>query len=133
MFRPKVHLARHRLPTPGRLAQLVLESSADFAVLTICLDGIVTSWNSAAERVMGWSEVEAVGQHACMIFTPEDQERDACGREVSIRRRLPSLGWVPADLTDARKSVGKSRRVGWRSSAGWSGVGDGGWRTSSTS
>jgi PAS domain S-box-containing protein len=86
MYRRKVDLARHRLPSPGRLAELVLESSADFAVLTICLDGIITSWNSAAERVMGWSEVEAVGQDACMIFTPEDQQRDACRREMAVAR-----------------------------------------------
>ncbi|WP_424137597.1 hypothetical protein, partial [Roseomonas chloroacetimidivorans] len=42
---------------------------------------------------------------------------------VPIRRRPPSLAWVPADLTDVRKSVGKGRWVGWRSSAGSSGVG----------
>ncbi|MBB5694397.1 PAS domain S-box protein [Muricoccus pecuniae] len=82
----KVDLARHRLPSPGRLAELVLESSADFAVLTICLDGVITSWNSAAERVMGWSEAETVGQHACMIFTPEDRAEDACEKEMATAR-----------------------------------------------
>ena len=82
----KADLARHRLPSPGRLAELVLESSADFAVLTICLDGIITSWNSAAERVMGWSEDEAVGREACMIFTPEDQAADTCGQEMAKAR-----------------------------------------------
>ena len=82
----KVDLARHRLPSPGRLAELVLESSADFAVLTICLDGTITSWNSAAERVMGWSEDEAVGREACMIFTPEDQAADTCGQEMAKAR-----------------------------------------------
>ncbi|TDH59737.1 PAS domain S-box protein [Dankookia rubra] len=82
----KVDLARHRLPSPGRLAELVLESSADFAVLTICLDGTITSWNSAAERVMGWSEDEAVGREARMIFTPEDQAANTCGQEMARAR-----------------------------------------------
>src|SRR3954471_23605762 len=82
----KVDLARHRLPSPGRLAELVLESSADFAVLTICLDGTITSWNSAAERVMGWSKDEAVGREACMIFTPEDQVADICEQEMAKAR-----------------------------------------------
>ena len=44
----KVDLARHRLPSPGRLAELVLESSADFAVLTICLDGTLQSIDCSA-------------------------------------------------------------------------------------
>ena len=83
----KVDLARHRLPSPGRLAELVLENSADFAVLTICLEGTITSWNSAAEQVMGWSEEDAVGQDACMIFTPEDRAEDACEREIATAQR----------------------------------------------
>jgi hypothetical protein len=33
--------------------------------------------------VIGWSEAEAVGQHACMIFTPEDRAKDACDLEMS--------------------------------------------------
>ncbi|MBI0534362.1 PAS domain S-box protein [Roseomonas sp. KE2513] len=82
----KVDIARHRLPSSSRLAELVLESSADFAVFTICLDGVITSWNSAAERVMGWSEEEAVGRDACMIFTPEDQAIDACASEMTTAR-----------------------------------------------
>ncbi|MBL6080815.1 PAS domain S-box protein [Belnapia sp. T18] len=83
----KVDLARHRLPSSGHLAELVLENLADFAVFTICLEGTITSWNSAAERVMGWSEEEAVGQDACMIFTPEDRAEDACERERATARR----------------------------------------------
>jgi PAS domain S-box-containing protein len=75
-----------RQPTASHLAKLVLESAADFAILTADLDGVITSWNSASERVMGWSEAEAVGQHACMIFTPEDQAKDACGLEMAQAR-----------------------------------------------
>ena len=70
----------------GRLAELVLESAADFAIFTADLDGLITSWNSAAERIMGWSEAEAVGQHACMIFTPEEQAKEACDLEMAQAR-----------------------------------------------
>jgi PAS domain S-box-containing protein len=73
--------------SPGHLAELVLESVADFVlILTTDLDGIITSWNSAAERVTGWSKAEAIGQHARMIFTPEDQAKDVCGREMAQAR-----------------------------------------------
>ncbi|WP_169742858.1 PAS domain S-box protein [Muricoccus aerilatus] len=96
----KVDLARQRLPSSGRLAELVLESSADLAVLTICLDGVITSWNSAAERVMGWSGEEAVGRHACMIFTPEDEATDACSTEMATARRC---GWAVDERWHLRK------------------------------
>lgn len=75
--------SRVRQLNPGRLAELVLESAADFAIFTTDLSGVITSWNSAAERVMGWIEAEAVGQHASIIFTPEDREQDGCGQEMA--------------------------------------------------
>ena len=80
-------LSRGRPPSRGRLAELVLESATDFAILTTDLGGIITSWNGAAERTMGWPEGEAVGQDACMIFTPEDRANDACGQEMARARR----------------------------------------------
>jgi PAS domain S-box-containing protein len=73
--------------SPGRLAELVLECAADFAILTMDLDGIITSWNSSAEAVMGWSSEQAVGQHARMIFTLEEQAQGACQEEMAIARR----------------------------------------------
>jgi PAS domain S-box-containing protein len=72
--------------SPGRLAELVLQSAADSAVFTIDLDGVITSWNSAAERIMGWSKSEAVDRHVSMIFTPEDQAREACDLEMAQAR-----------------------------------------------
>ncbi|WP_120010615.1 PAS domain S-box protein [Teichococcus vastitatis] len=68
------------------MAELVLESAADFAILTMDLEGIITSWNSSAETVLGWSAEEAIGQHACMIFTPEDQAQGGCQKEMAIAR-----------------------------------------------
>ena len=71
----------------SRLAQLALESAVDFAVFTTDLDGIITSWNSAAERLMGWAEAEAVGQHASIIFTPTGEAVRACRQEMAQARR----------------------------------------------
>ncbi len=78
---------RGHQPSRGRLAELVLENSGDFAIFTADLGGIITSWNSAAERTMGWSACQAVGQDACMIFTPEDRANGACGQEMTGARR----------------------------------------------
>ena len=55
------------------LAQQIVESSAEFAIITFDESGLVTSWNPGAETVLGWSPAEAIGCHGRMIFTPEDQ------------------------------------------------------------
>jgi PAS domain S-box-containing protein len=60
----------------------IFDSASDFAIFTTDLEGVITSWNPGAEKLLGWCEAEAVGQHACMIFTPEDEARDACDREM---------------------------------------------------
>jgi PAS domain S-box-containing protein len=62
--------------------RLVVESAKDYAIFTIDLDGLIQSWNAGAERMFGWTETEALGQHARMIFTPDDRARGAAEEEM---------------------------------------------------
>ena len=55
------------------LAQQIVESSTDFAIITFDPHGHITSWNPGAQGILGWSPDEAIGQHGRMIFTEEDQ------------------------------------------------------------
>ncbi len=64
-----------------RLAAIV-ESSGD-AIVSKTLDGIVTSWNQAAERLFGYSAAEMVGQPILRVIPPELQHE-----EVEILRKL---------------------------------------------
>lgn len=66
---------------PLHLAQVV--QSAHDAVLSKDLDGIVTSWNPAAERLYGYSEAEAVGRHISFLV-PADRR----GEEMEILARV---------------------------------------------
>jgi PAS domain S-box-containing protein len=56
-----------------RIADRILESASDYAIITTDLKGTITYWNKGAEQVLGWTEQEALGQSASLIFTPEDQ------------------------------------------------------------
>jgi two-component system cell cycle sensor histidine kinase/response regulator CckA len=66
-----------------RLAAIV--ASANDAIVGKTLDGIVTSWNAAAERIFGYSEKEMVGQSIFRLIPAElhDEERELLAR---IRR-----------------------------------------------
>jgi PAS domain S-box-containing protein len=52
-----------------RLFSAVVESSND-AIITKSLDGTITAWNRAAERLFGFSAAEAVGNHIDIIYPP---------------------------------------------------------------
>ena len=51
----------------------IVESSDD-AILGKNLEGIITSWNAAAERMYGYSAEEIVGQPVALLFAPERQD-----------------------------------------------------------
>lgn len=51
----------------------VLDSSIDYAILSLDLDGKVTGWNRGAENVLGWSEEEMLGRPAEIIFNSVDR------------------------------------------------------------
>jgi diguanylate cyclase (GGDEF)-like protein/PAS domain S-box-containing protein len=54
---------------PLRLAAIVEHS--DDAIISTELDGTVTSWNRGAERIYGYSAVEALGRHISFCYPPE--------------------------------------------------------------
>jgi PAS domain S-box-containing protein len=74
---------RHFDETRARLAAIV-ESSED-VIISKNLDGIITSWNRAAERMFGWPAAEAIGQ-SIMLIIPADRREEEEGVMARIRR-----------------------------------------------
>ncbi|MDZ8108558.1 MAG: PAS domain S-box protein [Nostoc sp. DedQUE12a] len=62
--------------------RLILESAKDYAIFTLDLDGQITSWNSGAERLLGYKEAEIIGHSGRIIFTPEDNETGQAEQEL---------------------------------------------------
>jgi PAS domain S-box-containing protein len=63
----------------------VVQSTQD-AVLSKDLEGIVTSWNPAAERLYGHSEKEAIGRHVSFLVPP-DRDNEEMEILARVRRR----------------------------------------------
>ena len=72
---------RRGMSSRSRLAAIV--DSSDDAIISKNLNGIITSWNPAAERIFGWKASEAIGQPITIVIPPERQHE-----EVEIMRKL---------------------------------------------
>jgi PAS domain S-box-containing protein len=106
-----------------RLAAAV--KSSDDAIVTNDMNGIITSWNPAAERMFGYSGREAVGQAIRMLIPPELQgEEDTVLAKIrageaihhyeTVRRRkdgsLVSISLTVSPIhSDSGEIVGASR------------------------
>ena len=80
----RTEAARDRHAEREHLFSAAVESSND-AIITQSLDGTITGWNLAAERLYGYSAAEAVGQNIALIVPP-----DRLSEVEDTRRRI---GW----------------------------------------
>jgi len=71
-----------------RLLAQIVQSSED-AILSVALDGTITSWNAAAERIYGFSASEAIGKHISML-----QPAKRAGEEDRLMAQLRNGGTI---------------------------------------
>jgi PAS domain S-box-containing protein len=78
--------ATDQLHALQRLAAIV--SGSQDAILAKNLDGRITDWNPAAERLFGLTAEEAVGQHVAIVIPPDRLEEE----RMLLRRVLAGEG-----------------------------------------
>jgi PAS domain S-box-containing protein len=88
----------------------IVESSTD-AIISKDLNAIITSWNSGAERIFGYTEAEALGQPITLLIPPELWDE-----ENRILERLKAGGRIEhyetKRVTKAGKYVDVSLTIG---------------------
>jgi PAS domain S-box-containing protein len=77
--------------------RLLVDAVVDYAIYMLDLDGNVSSWNSGAQRIKGYSAEEIIGQHFSKFYAPED-----------VKIGLPARGLKTA------AEEGRFEAEGWR-------------------
>ena len=85
----------------ARLLASIVESSND-AIIGKSLEGIIQSWNAAAERLFGYTAEQAIGQHISLVIPP-----DLLTEEEQIISRLKAGQRIEQYETERVRSDGQ--------------------------
>ena len=77
------HEAREALRSSEERLRLMVENARDYAIFAIDLQRNVTSWNSGAQRLLGYTEAEALGRPGDVIFVDDDRLAGAPEQEAA--------------------------------------------------
>jgi len=88
-------ITEERVSLEGRF-QLLVEGVSDYAIFMLDPDGVVSNWNTGAERIKGYRTNEIVGRHFSTFYTPDDRANGVPQRSLSIAERegkFETEGW----------------------------------------
>jgi PAS domain S-box-containing protein len=77
--------------------RLLVQGVTDYAIYMLSPEGVVTNWNSGAERIKGYTHDEIVGSHFSRFYTEEDR-----------------VAGVPQRALSTAAAVGRFEAEGWR-------------------
>jgi PAS domain S-box-containing protein len=116
-FTRDVTIERETQDAAARLAAIV--TSSNDAIVGKTLDGTITSWNAAAERIFGYTAAEMVGASVFKLIPPQhhDAERELLDRlrrgeqvEFSQAERVRKDGrhiWISLSVSPVRDASGR--------------------------
>jgi PAS domain S-box-containing protein len=80
--------------------RLLIDAVKDYAIISLDPKGLVTSWNSGAERLKGYSAEEVMGQHISRLYRKKDIDGGRLDEEL---RQAAEAGHVEDEGWRVRK------------------------------
>ncbi|KTT13534.1 histidine kinase [Pseudomonas oryzihabitans] len=74
-------------PQDAQRRLAIFDGAIDFAMVVLDPAGVITDWNSGAERLLGWTADEVRGESAECFFTPEDNLSGRAALEMELALR----------------------------------------------
>ena len=91
---------QRELHETGRQFRLLVDSITDYAIYMLDPEGRVSTWNTGAQRIKGYSADEIIGQHYEQFFSEEDR---GAGIPAQNLRRAAEEGKLIAEGWRVRK------------------------------
>jgi PAS domain S-box-containing protein len=76
--------------------RLLVEGAQDYAIFTLDPQGYITTWNSGARHIKGYTAEEIIGKHVSCFYPPEIVEAGLPQRELetaAAKGRFEDEGW----------------------------------------
>lgn len=84
--------------------RLLVEGVQDYAIYILDPNGLVTTWNTGAERIKGYKSEEIIGKNFSCFFPPEDIE---AGKPSQVLAVAAAAGQYAAESLRVRKDGSK--------------------------
>ncbi|HEY8976721.1 MAG TPA: PAS domain S-box protein, partial [Burkholderiaceae bacterium] len=81
--------------------RLMMDNATEYAILSLDSNHRVTSWSVGAQRLLGWSEDEIIGQHYDKIFGTDERAGDVPRSEAETAL---AKGWASDERPLQRKN-----------------------------
>ncbi|MEN0105595.1 MAG: PAS domain S-box protein [Pseudomonas sp.] len=88
--------AQEKLKQSEQQFRLLVDGVTDYALYMLDPSGVITNWNTGAQRIKGYTPQEIIGQNYAVFFSPEDRAKGEPQRGLSralLEGRFESQGW----------------------------------------
>ena len=91
------NLAEQLLKEQDESLRLILGGTRDFVIYTLNQFGYITSWNEGATQITGYTAEEAIGNHFCRFFGPDNEGNEQAKEILALAKstiKFEYEGWV---------------------------------------